>query len=373
MSEFEEFTEDQLRLIRSELLPAETTDGEFNLFVEQCRRSQLDPFARQIMGTPGRAKDRNGNWHFKLTIVTTIDGFRLIADRTGKYDGQTEQEWCGPDGQWRTVWLEDDPPAAARCGVYRKGTQHPSYAVMTWKESPGPGSRSPVWRSMPAHMLSKCAEALALRKAFPNDLSGLYTTDEMPTERPSARDVVERSAYDENVSSPMGGQTGSDAETITNDQVAELVAVFDVLPEDARRAAKQVFVGAWGRPDMLAPSDYPEALTSARGLVESRLRPPGVTPDGERVSEPLEVEESGGPRRYLKAEVMAERPDDMTDDEFLEALLVKANAMLPDANKGAGFEGWRDMQKHPVLIGELLDQVRAGTLGDTHQEAFLDG
>ena len=173
-TELKEFTNQQLDVIRRTLLPEQTSDDEFHLFTEQCYRTRLDPFARQIQGTPGYSRGK-----FKLTIVVTIDGFRAIADRSGNYAGQTEPEWCGPDGQWRTVWLEDKPPSAARCGVYRTGSQYPIYAVMTWQESPGPGSKSPVWKQMRAHMLHKCVEALALRKAFPNHLGGLYTNDEI--------------------------------------------------------------------------------------------------------------------------------------------------------------------------------------------------
>ncbi len=187
------YTDEQLRIIRSELLPPETTDGEFDLFIQQCYRTRLDPFARQIQGTPGRGKNKKtGNYEFKLTIVVTIDGFRAIAERRGEYDGQTEQEWCGKDGVWTSVWLDDDnPPFAARCGVYKKNTAHPSYAVMKWAESPGGGNKpSPIWRSMRSHMLSKCAEALALRKAFPNDLAGLYTDDEMSRSSGSAPSEV---------------------------------------------------------------------------------------------------------------------------------------------------------------------------------------
>lgn len=155
-------------------------------FLSQCRRTGLDPIARQIYCLPRKTRGAT-----KWTIQISIDGARLIAQRTGEYEGQTEPEWCGADGVWKSVWLSDEFPKAARVGVYRSKFREPLYAVAKWdsyvqtKDVWANGQRtgetvvSDMWKKMPDLMLSKCAEALALRKAFPNDLSGLYTTEEM--------------------------------------------------------------------------------------------------------------------------------------------------------------------------------------------------
>ena len=110
-----------------------------------------------------------------MTIQAGIDGLRSIAERTGQLDGSVT-EWCGPDGAWVDVWLYSKPPAAAKTILHRKGASHPFVGVARFADyNAGQG----LWPKMPAAMIAKCSEALALRKAFPADLSGVYSTDEM--------------------------------------------------------------------------------------------------------------------------------------------------------------------------------------------------
>lgn len=136
-------------------------------FLSHCHRTGLDPIARQIY-----CIERGGKW----TTQISIDGARLVAERSRQYQGQTPTEWTADGVTWLQVWLSKDNPAAARVGVYRAGFQAPLYAVATWDAY---NAGSPIWKKMPALMLGKCAEMLALRKAFPQDLSGLYSAEEM--------------------------------------------------------------------------------------------------------------------------------------------------------------------------------------------------
>jgi phage recombination protein Bet len=160
---------------------------ELILFGEVCNRKGLDPFARQIY--PIRYGDR-------LTFQTSIDGFRLIAERSRHYAGQHPAQWCGPDGQWVDVWLAKEPPAAARVAVLRHDWATPMVAVARHASYAKPGG---LWASAPDLMIAKCAEALALRRAFPEDLSGLYTDDEMPDDEPELNGPAAptRAVYDD--------------------------------------------------------------------------------------------------------------------------------------------------------------------------------
>lgn len=144
------------------------TPDEVMLFVQYCQAKNLDPFGREVYSVK-----RGG----KLTFQMGIDGLRGKAEETSEYNGQ-ETAWCDTDGKWVDVWTSTMPPFAARVAVYRKGVDKAFVGIALWTEYK-PADNDFIWKKMPSNQLAKCAEAIALRKAFPRNLGGLYASEEM--------------------------------------------------------------------------------------------------------------------------------------------------------------------------------------------------
>lgn len=175
------WTPDQAAVLQQSGIDNQVAPAELSAFLHLCQRTRLDPFSRQIYLI--------GRWNSQqqrkvYTPQTSIDGYRVIAHRAcaevGHSLGYEDTLWCDKSGQWRDVWLSDAPPAAAKVTVIRNGMRFSAVARYSeYVQTKKGGEPSGLWVKMPATMTAKCAEALALRMAFPHDLAGVYTAEEM--------------------------------------------------------------------------------------------------------------------------------------------------------------------------------------------------
>ena len=229
----QQWTPQQVAVLR-QLGLQDASPADLDIFHHQCQRTGLDPFARQIYMI-GRWS-REGT---KYTIQTSIDGLRLVGHRAASARRETlevsDTEWCGPDGVWRDVWLSDEPPAAARVAILRNGGRFPAVAMFReYAQTKKDGSLTQMWADKGALMIAKCAEALAWRKAFPHDLSGLYTSDEMDqaNNRQAAPAPTPPPAADpaEMIAATLDGEV-----LVTADQTGQLTALMADLALDKRQ------------------------------------------------------------------------------------------------------------------------------------------
>jgi phage recombination protein Bet len=182
-------SKDECELLERTMLKVFPED-ERQSFLRMCQRTKLDPFTKQIHATRRyqKVKDADGNTKKVPTLVpvTGIMGLCAVAVRTGQYDG-CEMFWCGEDGQWKSEWLGEEHPAAAKAIVYRKDWKHPEVGIARWESYVGRAydyetrqwNISEFWEKMDDYMLGKCAKAQALRGAFPDPLSNLYIHEEL--------------------------------------------------------------------------------------------------------------------------------------------------------------------------------------------------
>jgi len=175
----------EMDMYRRHYAPQNTTNDEWEIFLETCRAYRVSPIRRQIylVGRYDAAKKRMVN-----TPQVSIGTLRLMALRTNEFEGTTEPEWADEEGNWHTCWPKSKGkhPYAARVGVYRKNFRTPVWGVVyfhevaqTTKDNQGNKRYTKFWEDSGIHQLAKCAEADALRKAFEEECGGAYIHEEM--------------------------------------------------------------------------------------------------------------------------------------------------------------------------------------------------
>lgn len=215
-----------------------STDEELELFLLVCKKTGLDPFMKQIYPVKRWSTTENRE---VMSMQTSIDGFRLIAERTGNYS----------PGKEPTFTYDKDGKIISATSYVKKrtsdGTWHEVAASAYFEEyvqRKKEGRPTQFWERMPHVMLSKCAESLALRKAFPAELSGIYTQDEMSQ---SSKEEEKPVLYKEEISEEEWAKLDSLALSISDQEylkkLAEFVkadTLYDIQPKDYERVIRSL-------------------------------------------------------------------------------------------------------------------------------------
>lgn len=198
-NELTTISDTKLATLRNTVAPG-LTDAEFGLFAEIVKSTGLNPFTKEIWAIKAGGR---------LQLMTGINGFLRIANSHPAFDGmEVGHEW------------DEKGLVACTVKVHRKDRKFPSVATAYMAEYSKP---TPIWKSMPSVMLAKCAKSLAIREAFIQELGGLYTAEEMPSNFAAPREIVD-----------VGNATIGHVDTYTGEIVSE---EKDDVPADWSKSA----------------------------------------------------------------------------------------------------------------------------------------
>jgi phage recombination protein Bet len=204
----------------------DTNDDEFRMFVHICKHTRLDPLKKQIYAQVYNKGDASKR---QLVIVTSINGYRAIGDRTGCYRPDDKAPRFVYNEALRNA--DSNPLGIESCEVspykFSHGEWHACVGIVYWDElvplkeewveDPATGRKRPngkpmidrtksQWIKSPRNQLAKCAEAAALRKGWPDDFASVYVEEEM--DRAASTDAMEavRAAEEEERRARVGGR-----------------------------------------------------------------------------------------------------------------------------------------------------------------------
>jgi phage recombination protein Bet len=178
--ETQNFNQKQIDILKNSICRGSSNE-EFEMFLMACQKTQLDPFMRQIYAVKRKGKKPDGSWGETMTIQTGIDGYRLIAERTERYAPGPEPTYV-IDGDGNLISATAYVKKLTKDGTWHTVSASAfleEYCQTFTDKTTGEKKPTGMWVNMPRTMLAKCAEAQALRKAFPAEMSGVYTKEEM--------------------------------------------------------------------------------------------------------------------------------------------------------------------------------------------------
>ncbi len=184
-----DWNQERVELVKRTICPKGITNDEFALFIEQCKRSGLDPLLKEAFCVPRKknigSKERP-EWVTVHEFQPSEGGMLVRAERFPDYLGIAASAVYSNDR------IEIDAGVGAVSHVYSptkaRGTLVGAWsrleragktAIVVWLDLAAYAQNTATWGKMPATMIEKCARVGALRKAYPSAFGGLYIREEM--------------------------------------------------------------------------------------------------------------------------------------------------------------------------------------------------
>ena len=209
--------------VKATVAPKDCPDEFVVLYFMRCKQVGADPSSKMLYIVNRKNRGEDG-WR----IESYVDFFRSAAVATGEYNGQEGPQWCGDDGVWLDEWLRDTPPTAARVKVFRKNVEHTPWITARYSAYYGSGANF-LEKKLGEVLIAKVAEALAYRKAFPQQLSGVYVAEEM------------KQADDAKTVYPAGIQQGTNEAVPIPDDVARVESAVAATEKPDGKALRKAY------------------------------------------------------------------------------------------------------------------------------------
>ncbi len=187
-----EWNQERIDLVKRTICPKGISNDEFALFIEQCKRSGLDPLVKEAFCVPRNKNVGNKaspQWVTIHEFQPSEAGMLVRAERFPDFRGIAASavymdDAISIDAGAGTVSHVFHPTKkrgvliGAWCRLLREG----KISIVIWLDLAAYAQNTSTWTKMPATMMEKCARVAALRKAYPAAFGGLYIKEEMPEE-----------------------------------------------------------------------------------------------------------------------------------------------------------------------------------------------
>jgi phage recombination protein Bet len=267
-----EYDQPALQVIRNTVAKG-LNDNELVFFLTYCKNAGWDPFTKEIYAIP-----RSDGGKRTVTFQTGIDALRRRAHETQAYAGMLEPEF-GPPVERRALDIDIKVPEWCKFTVFKAVAGQKVRFTFTarWTEyAPRLNDKNAfMWRKRPFGQLEKCAEAGALRRAFSEQLKGLYVHDELEGGiRPQVElDLPEEQLEPQGPQEPAGEPIPTEARVVATEAPEpaqdeqgdesppseEALAVFEEWREAIRQTDTKKVLASY-----LAPIQNDDRITDAQ-------------------------------------------------------------------------------------------------------------